>query len=482
MYKKTQILPLTAVALMMVATASCKKSNVDDGNSPATADGKLQFTSSIETAIGTKATGNAWEANDAIGVFMNAAAGGAGLAANRQFTTTGDGNFTEAGDPTNYPSDGSNVSFTAYYPYSADLGGTSYAVNVATQSNPAAIDLMYAPQTADFNKSSSTKPNLAFTHQLSKLEITIKPGTNLASVAGVTAQLHDQHTTASFDLATGTLGTGASPATISAKMETGGTDPVATAILLPLTDAAGKKIIFSLNGVSYTWTLPAGAKAEAGKKYSYTIALNGTAPTTTVVLLGAVTITNWVDVPGGSTTLNPDVITPTPVLQTVFTESFGTADASANPSFVNYTGYDNGTGLIFSGSGQVRTTGNGMPTPGNTARFSGSPDQNLKIEGINTTGFSNLKLSFKIGPSNTASASNNIDMDTIITVNYNNVNYTFPSTVFSGTNTPADVQIDLSTAAASATGVLEITGHKGAAAGTNGTFFRIDDMKLEGTK
>ncbi|WP_018625860.1 fimbrillin family protein [Niabella aurantiaca] len=481
MYKKAQILPLAA-GLMMVATASCKKDDVNNGPGTTPGGNKLQFTSSIGANTGTKATGNAWEANDAIGLFMNAATGGSGLAANKQFTTTGDGNFTEVGGPTTYPSDGSAVNFLAYYPYNAALTGTSYAVNVASQTNPAAIDLMYSSNATGFSKTSTSTPNLAFAHELSKLEITIKPGTGLASVAGVTAELQDQNTTASFDLATGTLGTGASPATINAKMETGGTDPVATAILLPLADAAGKKIIFTLNGVSYTWTLPAGARSEAGKKHSYTVALNGTAPSTTVVLLGAATITNWVDVPGGSTTLDPDVVIPPPALQTIFTESFGTADASANPSFTNYTGYDNGVGLTFSGSGQVRVTGNGMPTPGNTGRFSGSPDQNLKIEGINTSGFSNLKLSFKIGPSNTASASNNIDMDTIVTVSYNNSNYTFPSTVFSGTNTPADVQIDLSAAAASATGILEITGHKGAAAGTNGTFFRIDDLKLEGAQ
>lgn len=294
---------LLFIAIILLFAASCKK-NVD-----ASLDQHgIAFTSSIE-GITTRASGTTWDADDAIGVFAKNSSG-ATVDANKKYTTTGNGNFTATGaDAINYPADGSSLSFSAYYPYNAAATNT-LDVNVAMQASPAAIDLMYASNTTGYNKNSSTTPNLNFTHQLSKVELIIKPGTGVASLAGVTADFQDFNTQASFNLGTGILSAGSTPATIAAHMQTSGADPLATALMLPVADAGGKTVLFKLpSGDSYVLTLPAGTKFESGKKYTYTVSLQGPANT---VMLRAAVVTPWTEVPGGDITA-PSVNTPSPL-------------------------------------------------------------------------------------------------------------------------------------------------------------------------
>ena len=294
------LLPFTTVSLLLLtASLSCKK---HDGDQPR--GSKIQFTASIEGAASIKASGNTWDANDYIGIFSSSNANGAMSDVNKKYTTTGNGNFTATGaDLMNYPADGSSLNFVAYYPYNASVTGNTYPVNVATQASPTAIDLMYSNNAAGYSQTSSANPNLIFTHRLSKIELTISSGTGVASTAGVAVAFQNFNTTASFDLSTGTLGAGATPANIAAKMQALGSGQLASAILLPLTDAGGKKIIFTLGTDIYIWTLPANSKFEAGKKYTYNIALEKSATGAVAVVLGTAPISNWTDIPRGDDVL-----------------------------------------------------------------------------------------------------------------------------------------------------------------------------------
>ncbi len=480
MRKQFTLTTLAAATLMLLA-ASCKKGKVNTPDE--NLDAKISFTSSILGQANTKASGNTWDANDNIGVFSKKSSDGTSVDVNKKYTTTGNGNFTATGSEIiSYPSDGSSLKFAAYYPYNATNTNNIYKVNVASQSSLPAIDLMYASNATGFSQTSTTTPNLTFTHQLSKVEITVKAGAGVSSVSGVTAAFQSFNTLADFDLIAGALTSGLAPANINANITASGADQLASAIMLPLADASNKTIVFTLpSGDNFTWTLPAGSKFEAGKKNTYTIVLQKVT-TPVAVQLGTATITNWVDVPGGSTNLNPDVTTPTPTEKQIFMETFGTKDLSGFPSsrqaVTAYDNYDNPT-FAYAGNTTIIVAGNGFTT--NNARFVGT-ENNIKMNNINTDGFTNLKLQFRATLINAPATGTTLDFANIITVRYNGVDYTVPAAPSNNSTTPVSIEVNLSTAAANATSTLEFIGNKGIVAPATGSFFRIDDVKLLGTK
>ena len=93
--KISNILLLTALATSAI-TSSCQKDNTlgkDDGGPVA-----AQFSSSISGQLQAKVSGNSWDANDAIGVFMKKGAGlAAALESNKNYTTASSiGNWSAA--------------------------------------------------------------------------------------------------------------------------------------------------------------------------------------------------------------------------------------------------------------------------------------------------------------------------------------------------------------------------------------------------
>ncbi|ARS40210.1 hypothetical protein CA265_11325 [Sphingobacteriaceae bacterium GW460-11-11-14-LB5] len=268
----------TLFALLFFAY-SCRKDNTGPLSGPVS-DNSLRFTSSVEGETGTKATGNTWQVNDSIGLFMKKAADAAVIAANKKYITTGDGNFSAQGDHgLNYP-DGSAVNFVAYYPYQPGISGNIYPVDLSSQTSLPAIDLMYANNATGFSNKSTTSPNLSFTRQLVQVDLTIMAGSNI-DLNGITASFQNMNTRANFDLNTGTLTAGSTLANVNANIKSIAGTPylMASVILLPLADAAGKKVIFTLaSGSTYTWTLPSGATFEKGKKYRYNVTLGNGQP------------------------------------------------------------------------------------------------------------------------------------------------------------------------------------------------------------
>jgi len=117
---KTQNILIATAMSVLALSSSCKKNHNPGGEVP-TATKAVTFTSSINGQIVTKAVNNKWDANDAIGVFMKTGTGLTNvLAANKSYTTNGDGEFkpSAADQNINYPETGS-VDFVAYYPYKA---------------------------------------------------------------------------------------------------------------------------------------------------------------------------------------------------------------------------------------------------------------------------------------------------------------------------------------------------------------------------
>lgn len=255
---------------------------------PVTPDLKaVQFNASINPAVQqTKAFDASWTAGDAIGVFMvgNGATNVVENSANKRYITeTGNGQFTATGTSgIYYLQNGSKVDFIAYYPFKTDISALErYNVDVSDQSNPENIDFLYAATSetnpSGFNNSHDGAIALKFSHQLSKLTLNIAPpspefGISEEELFSMTALLTGLGATASFDLATGTLGDIGSPQSYNLRTVTPG--QVYSAIILPGEVAAGSaKVKFIAGEKQYIWEIPA-STFEAGKEYTYTATLS----------------------------------------------------------------------------------------------------------------------------------------------------------------------------------------------------------------
>ena len=281
------------LAVSIVALSACSKENSD----MLTEKQAVRFTTEItaKTAI-TRAAGGTWTAGDKIGIRMSDADGATVTDYdNMPYIANAAGNLTPAGTDMYYPLNGSNVAFSAYYPYQQGLTDT-YPVNIADQSRPEAIDLLYAKTTADYNKRSATVP-LAFSHQLSKFVIKTKKGKGIASLAGMTVETKCR-TTASFNLKSAELNNYNNLAAITFRTVKEGEQY--EAIILPVANASAENsmtVRFTIGADEYVWKVPATAAFTAGNSHEWEITV-----TRTEVSGIQGSITPWTTGPGGSGT------------------------------------------------------------------------------------------------------------------------------------------------------------------------------------
>lgn len=261
---------LFALALLAGAMTSCST----DETAPATYNGEVAVRFNGGINISTRAVDASWTANDKIGIFMTKA--GETLAAdnisegidNVAYQTDGSNAFSpvSGGKTIYFPIDG-NVDFYSYYPQTT-VSDYKVALNVADQTNQEAIDFMYAKATG-YNKA-TPQVELSFSHQLANLILDVHPGDGLMDedLANLTIKVKDQNTTATYNLADGTISGEGAPADIT--MRTTRPGKKYEAILLPTT-ATSRVLEFDLNNghdAPYVWTMP--TKLEAGSKYHYT--------------------------------------------------------------------------------------------------------------------------------------------------------------------------------------------------------------------
>lgn len=479
--KVNQLLFLATAAAAV--TSSCQKAPVSEQEITKA----VTFSSTISNQVTTKAAGANWESNDAIGVFMKTGSGLSNvLASNKQYVTTkGDGNFNASSttEEINYPADGSNVDFIAYYPYQTTITNNIYPVNVADQTQQNKIDLLYANNVTGANKN---KPNaqLQFGHKLSKVELTVAAGTGVSSLSGLTVTYNGLNTTANFDLATGTLAAGANPTAIKAKTTAGTSTTLAEAILLPVANVAGAKVEFKIGNETYTWTLPSSTTYEAGKKYSYNITLQEQAGNNAAIVASG-NITDWTDVPSGSYVIGKDEDnggTTDPVEQTLYTEDFGSTIVSSNTKIAAFTGWSNTTVTYtdqFAVSDiRVLKSGDNLT---NHVWLPANKDAELAVGNINTEKSSKLKLTFDIA-ANVFNAGTKFDIKDL-SIDLNGQKFSPASKVLSKDNNDANifytVEVDLS----SATSVPASSKITLATTATNNTVgVRIDNIVLKGQK
>lgn len=276
-------------ALSALVLTGCKS---NDDNSEWMTDGVV-FTSHIE-GMASRASGTAWSDGDQVGIFMTA--GGTDYE-NRQYTASSDGNLTPAGQALKYPEEGT-ADFFAYYPYQTSISNKTYAVNVSDQSDPTKIDLLYATQTGVGH---GDVVNFGFTHELSQIVINITKDETINSLSELTIKASGMNTQADFMLGDGTLNAKDSKTDFDMNVKVDGETATAEAIVIPTADLTGAKLVFTLNGIDFTWdmTVSGGGGFVKGTKYTYNAILS-TGNGQPSVNMGNASIDDWTDQAGGN--------------------------------------------------------------------------------------------------------------------------------------------------------------------------------------
>jgi formylglycine-generating enzyme required for sulfatase activity len=314
--KYLNLFPLLLAALLVSCAGeelSVSVHTADGGEEGRTAVAFSAQTDSPQTR--TSAAGSQWLTTDRVGIFMYTS--GEALSAtsiregadNRRYspqTAAASSALSPvaAADSIYFPQSGA-VDFTAYYPWKASGAGAGqinsyvYPIDLSDQSDPAAIDLLYARKT---NASKNTPTvSLTFTHQLSKITLHIKAGADLGAVSlsAATATLGGMPVTAGFALASGAIvspGAAADFQALKAAAAATGFAASFEALILPQTAGAGRRAVFSAEGTPYEWAVPDDAVFEAGKNYIYSLSVHPTGAETEEASTAPIgSITPWVN-------------------------------------------------------------------------------------------------------------------------------------------------------------------------------------------
>ncbi len=253
----------------------------------------LRLSGDITANLISRATETAWEADDAIGVYMVSQEDGSVQenVANYKYTTGGDGAFSAAGNVAYLPIDGRLVNVVAYYPYAAEAKDGVVSVNIAE----APCDLMTAK--AESVSKASPDAGLKFAHRFSKLTLRVDAGNTGIDPSSVSAVVTDQPTSASFNILQDALTIGSGRGDVKMTNTAG----VLETILFPnsATDnpAAERTVKFSLaDGGSFSAKIPASVSLAAGTKYTLKVRLSSAdGPAAQFSKVG---ISQWTDVPG----------------------------------------------------------------------------------------------------------------------------------------------------------------------------------------
>ena len=282
-------------ALALLALTACNQ----DNKSEALQQEAMQFGSNIP-ALNLRMAGNAFEANDAIGISMT----GDATATNVEYKTTAGGataTFAPATTGLTF-AEGQTVNFVSYYPYSANAT-TDLAIDLTN----AQTDVLYSNNLTGIKTAKdATGANhvLQFTHKLALVSFTmtgLPAGTTITS-----AQLEGIVTTSSMKIADGTLTNGTKTATQKLQLAAGAFAPT---IVIPATNANAKLVITLSDGKSYSYTFPSLA-LQSGKNHKFNVTLASGAITVDQV---NGQISDWDVVDGGNVTVDPDGGTePTP--------------------------------------------------------------------------------------------------------------------------------------------------------------------------
>lgn len=275
-------------ALALLALTACNKDNKGE----CLQQEAMLFGSNIP-ALNLRMAGNAFEANDAIGISMT----GDATATNVEYKTTAGGataTFAPAATGLTF-AEGQTVNFVSYYPYSASAT-TDLAIDLTNDQT----DVLYSNNLTGIKTAKAANGAnhvLQFTHKLALVSFTM---TGLpAGTTIILAQLEGIVTTSSMKIADGSLTNGTAKATQKLQLAAGTFAPT---IVIPATNANAKLVIKLSDGKSYSYTFPSLA-LQSGKNHKFNVTLASGAITVDQV---NGQISNWDVVDGGNVTVTPD--------------------------------------------------------------------------------------------------------------------------------------------------------------------------------
>lgn len=275
-------------ALALLALTACNK----DCKEAALQQEAMQFGSNIP-ALNLRMAGNAFEANDAIGISMT----GEATATNVQYKTTAGGTtatFAPVATGLTF-ADGQTVNFVSYYPYKADAT-TDLAIDLTNDQT----DVLYSNNLTNIKTAKAANGDnhvLQFKHKLALVSFTM---TGLPAGTTITlAQLEGIVTKSSMKIADGTLTNGTAKATQKLQLSAGAFAPT---IVIPATNASAKLVIKLSDGKSYSYTF-ANLALQSGKNHKFNVTLASGAITVDQV---NGQISDWDVVDEGNVTVVPD--------------------------------------------------------------------------------------------------------------------------------------------------------------------------------
>lgn len=294
---------LMVAALLLLAGCS------NDNEGAATPEGDGRVALEVSSGIESRAYDNKWESDDAIGIYMlktGTATISEGAENRRYFTADGGSAFTATTEQTIYfPLDGSKVDFIAYYPYQKTLTNGAFTLDISTQTDLSAIDLMTAgtkTTEAEPLDKNHYKVHFKFAHRLTKLELNISNGRGITAenLKGLKVEVTNQRTSGSYDPLFEAFGVDSKPVQ-TVELNTNADGTLAQAILLPTTMdginpiVAGREFLFTLKstGEVFRWSVPDDKSFERGDKNIYNITINRSGVEVTA------TIEKWNEVDNG---------------------------------------------------------------------------------------------------------------------------------------------------------------------------------------
>lgn len=270
--KANNLLRLFLGACAATLLGACSQDNPKEVGTPDPEE--VQFSTNIVTSY-LRVTEGKWDANDAIGVYMTNKEGAisdalppANVKYIAQTTDNKTSDFIAADEAQKlfwkYEHATEGADFIAYYPYSETIGSDyTLALDVADQSNLAAIDYLYASRT---NVKKNTKVALVFKHTMPLLSFEFKTTTGETIEASKISalKLSGLKVRGKLSLADGSITSEGSAGDIPLN----GTN----VIIVPQEFTSGVSVTFSYNGMTYTWDLGS-RKFESGRHYTLTAKL-----------------------------------------------------------------------------------------------------------------------------------------------------------------------------------------------------------------
>ncbi|MEQ2409444.1 fimbrillin family protein [Bacteroides ovatus] len=311
--KATGLIAATAAAVLLLAGCEKESNNIVE-NGPVAA--RITSTIAGMTTPGgtngtpaTRASGTAWTKNDEIGITALDASDIMLLDNACYVTRGGDGKFEAEDGSVLYFTDNFEVSFTAYYPWTATeklengiiQDVLTEATNQAPENQPK-IDFLFATAKGS---AANADVKLQFRHCMSRLVLNFKPGEGITELDDIEYTLDGMELGGTFNTQTGEAKSEGKVSGLVALTLTvpgnGAAELSSPLILFPQQGNELRSLTLTMRGTTYTATfqLPQNPQNNnvrellAGHSYTYNVKINNTTMT-----ISQATISDWGD--GGS--------------------------------------------------------------------------------------------------------------------------------------------------------------------------------------